>query len=231
MAQVDAGLADWIRHHRYLRPADPSVGESGMALLLLWEVDHQQPFPTGGRSTTTDILVSFNRRLKRRIQADPQLAGWLRSADMHQPLAPGMYPSHHLRWGVTISAPGPDDPVRGGTKTSSPGGGHSPPSKPWGSTSQPAAQPPPPHPSRAPAQQPTGNDLGCLPRPARSQHQPQRRPHHPAAATNVCLNLRPSSPLPPNGAKDISVNGLPRLPRMPLQTARPAYPGSLKLFS
>ena len=113
MRQVDAGLADWIRHHRFLRPADPTVGESGMALLLLWEVDHQQPFPTGGRNTRTDTLIGFTRRLKRRIKEDPQLTGWLQSTDLHQPLAPGMYPSHHLRWGVTISAPAPDDPSRG----------------------------------------------------------------------------------------------------------------------
>lgn len=113
MAQVDAGLADWIRNHRFLRPVDPSVGESGMALLLLWEVDHQQPFPTGGRSTRTDTLVGFTRRLKRRIQEDQQLSGWLLSEDIHQPLAPGMYPSHHLRWGVSICAPEPEDPSGG----------------------------------------------------------------------------------------------------------------------
>ena len=113
MAQVDAALADWIRHHRHLRPVDPSVGESGMALLLLWEVDHNQPFPTAGRTNRTDTLLGFTRRLKRRVAEDQQLSGWLHAQDMHQPIAPGMYPSHHLRWGITIVAPDPADTAQG----------------------------------------------------------------------------------------------------------------------
>jgi hypothetical protein len=130
MAQVDAALADWIRKHRHLRPAEPSVGESGMALLLLWEVDHQQPFPTAGRSNCTDTLLGFTKRLKRRVAEDHQLAGWLHSQDMRQPIAPGMYPSHHHRWSITISAPFPATPLAAGTRTSRPAGVLFSPSKP-----------------------------------------------------------------------------------------------------
>ncbi len=46
MAEVDAALARWVRMHRYLQPVELADGESGMALLLLWEVDHQRDFPT-----------------------------------------------------------------------------------------------------------------------------------------------------------------------------------------
>ena len=41
----NAGLADWVRQHRYLQPVPVELGESGAALLLLWEVDHQQESP------------------------------------------------------------------------------------------------------------------------------------------------------------------------------------------
>jgi hypothetical protein len=31
--------------HRHLRPTEVENGESGMALLILWEVEHGEPFP------------------------------------------------------------------------------------------------------------------------------------------------------------------------------------------
>ena len=46
MADADAGLAEWIKGHRYLVPTDVENGESGVALLLLWEVDHKRKFPS-----------------------------------------------------------------------------------------------------------------------------------------------------------------------------------------
>ena len=41
----NSGLADCVRNHRYLKPVELDAGESGMALLLLWEVDHGLAFP------------------------------------------------------------------------------------------------------------------------------------------------------------------------------------------
>ena len=46
MALVDVGLADWIRSHKYLRPVPPEEGESGVALLYLWEVEKGHTFPS-----------------------------------------------------------------------------------------------------------------------------------------------------------------------------------------
>ena len=111
MADVDAGLAMWIRQHPYLRPVEPAVGESGMALLLLWEVDHGMTFPTAGSADRTVTLMGFTRRLQRRVREDPELSGWLRSQELQQPLAPGLTASHHFRWGLSITAPSPGEPA------------------------------------------------------------------------------------------------------------------------
>ena len=48
MAAVDSGLAACVKVHPYLVPAEVEQGESGMALLLLWEVDHHQAYHTTG---------------------------------------------------------------------------------------------------------------------------------------------------------------------------------------
>ena len=76
MVDVDARLLQWIRDHRYLRPAGLYVGEPSQALLLLWEVDHQQAFPHNGGTDPASIVQSFTRRLKRLVAADPELAAW-----------------------------------------------------------------------------------------------------------------------------------------------------------
>ena len=109
MSAADAGLAAWLRGHRHLRPVEPAAGESGMALLLLWEVDHNQPYPTRGSSTPAALLLGFTRRLKRRVDADPELSNWMTSTPMQCPLAPGVAPSHHIRWSVTIMPPSPEE--------------------------------------------------------------------------------------------------------------------------
>ena len=67
MAQDDAGLARWIQSRRYLQPVDVSEGESGMALLILWEVDHGRPYPRNGGDTQAAVLAGFSRRLKSRV--------------------------------------------------------------------------------------------------------------------------------------------------------------------
>ena len=45
---ANMGLVAWVKNHRYLQPAELDQGETGMALLLLWEVDHNMPFPSQG---------------------------------------------------------------------------------------------------------------------------------------------------------------------------------------
>ena len=108
MAEVDAALARWVRMHRYLQPVELADGESGMALLLLWEVDHQRDFPMCGDDDNK--LRSFTRRLKRRVAEDPELSGWLVSKNMQQPLAPGLADTHHERWSLRVCAPPADEP-------------------------------------------------------------------------------------------------------------------------
>jgi hypothetical protein len=107
MAEADAGLASWLRGHRYLVPTAVEQGEAGMALLLLWEVDHGQPFPTGvAGDSTTATLASFSRRLRLRVAQDDELSSWLEVKEMQFPLAPGLPASHQLRWSVRVQRPG-----------------------------------------------------------------------------------------------------------------------------
>lgn len=110
MAAVDAHLAAWVREHRYLVPAELEAGESGMALLILWEVDHGVPFPSTGGAGHSQVLVGFTRRLQRRVAADSELSRWLVWADRQQPLAPGLLASHHCRWSVRVVRPCPSEP-------------------------------------------------------------------------------------------------------------------------
>ena len=110
MAVVDQELAAWVSQHRYLRPAELEVGESSMALLLLWEVEHQQAFPTQGGTERAAVLEGFTRRLKRRLAADPQLSAWLTSGEVQQPLAPGLMESHYTRWSLRLHPPQPSEP-------------------------------------------------------------------------------------------------------------------------
>jgi hypothetical protein len=108
MAEVDADLARWLRMHRYLQPVELAKGESGMALLLLWEVDHRRDFPMCGDDENK--LRSFTRRLKRRVAEDPELSQWVTTKAMQQPLAPGLADTHHERWSLRVCAPPTDEP-------------------------------------------------------------------------------------------------------------------------
>ena len=108
MAEADANLARWLRMHRYLQPVEVTKGESGMALLLLWEVDHRRDFPMMGNDDNK--LRSFTRRLKRRVAEDPELSGWLESKVMQQPLSPGLADTHHERWSLRVCAPAAGEP-------------------------------------------------------------------------------------------------------------------------
>ena len=111
MAEADAGLALWVRNHPYLQPAELAVGEPGVALLLLWEVDHCCPWPSQAEDQDlTGTLTGFTRRLKRRVAADTVLAAWLHFEDVQRPLAFGLADTHHTRWSLRVRPPPPSDP-------------------------------------------------------------------------------------------------------------------------
>jgi hypothetical protein len=105
MARADAQLASWIRLHPHLAPVEATDGESSMALLILWEVDHGQSFPSQANDNPTNVLLGFTKRLKRQVSADAELKGWLVSKGSQAPLSQGIPSFHHTRWGVRIKPP------------------------------------------------------------------------------------------------------------------------------
>ena len=107
-ASVDAEMAAWVR--RYLLPAE-FPGESGMALLLLWEVHHDMAFPTQGDGhDRTAVLTGFTRRLRAQVQKDDELSGWLNCKDVQEPLSPGLRDTHHFRWSARVRRPPAGEP-------------------------------------------------------------------------------------------------------------------------
>ena len=67
VAAVNQELVAWVRTHRHLVPVasdDVLQWESGVALLLLWEVDHKREFITEGGRGMTLRLLAFSRRLQ-----------------------------------------------------------------------------------------------------------------------------------------------------------------------
>ena len=110
MAAADDGLVSWIKGHNHLVPTAVENGESGMALLLLWEVDHQRPYPSVGGDRISGALTGFTRRLQDRVMKDPELSSWLEWRDVHAPLCGGLAPSHHRRWAVRVLAPAAGEP-------------------------------------------------------------------------------------------------------------------------
>ena len=113
VAAVNQELVAWVRTHRHLVPVaseDVLQWESGVALLLLWEVDHQHEFITEGGGGMTLRLQAFSRRLQARVPGDPELREWLRWRDVAAPLMPGLAVSHHVRWSLRVSPPGAKEP-------------------------------------------------------------------------------------------------------------------------
>ena len=107
-ASVDAELVPWVRRH--LLPAQ-FPGESGMALLLLWEVNHGVPFPTqGAGDDRAAVLTGFTKRLRAQVKKHDELSQWLECKDVQQPLSPGLRDSHHFRWSVRIRRPPAGEP-------------------------------------------------------------------------------------------------------------------------
>ena len=79
-----------------------------MALMLLWEVDHQRAYPSGEGPSAA--LTGFTRRLQERVGRDPDLSQWLVCKEVNAPLSAGLAPSCHRRWAVKVVAPGPGEP-------------------------------------------------------------------------------------------------------------------------
>ena len=113
VAAVNQELVAWVRTHRHLVPVasdDVLQWESGVALLLLWEVDHQREFITEGGRGMTLWLLAFSRRLQARVPGDAELREWLRWRDVAAPLMPGLAVSHHVRWSLRVAPPAAREP-------------------------------------------------------------------------------------------------------------------------
>ena len=75
----------------------PVLLKSGMALLILWKVDHRRPFPAGVEITNRiGVLLRFCQRLRKWVLEDDELKAWLVMKEMQVQLAPGLRDSHHL---------------------------------------------------------------------------------------------------------------------------------------
>ena len=74
MEHADRKLAAWLGDPRYLWPCQVEQGESNMALLILWEVQHGRTFPAAvDGDNTAARLASFSRRLRDRVLRDDVL--------------------------------------------------------------------------------------------------------------------------------------------------------------
>ena len=110
VAEANLGLAAWIRDHPYLESVAVEDGESVVALLILWEVDHQCEFPRGGGEGLPAALVGFTRRLKNQIAEDAELQAWLVCKSMQRRLSRGLPTSHHTYWSVRVKRPAASEP-------------------------------------------------------------------------------------------------------------------------
>ena len=96
-------LNKWVKEHRYLQAVPVDQGETSVALLLLWETDHGQLYP----SQAVELrgrLSSFTKRLKDAVAADDELSTWLTHRQVHMHLSPGLPSTVQLRWGVRIDS-------------------------------------------------------------------------------------------------------------------------------
>ena len=90
-AQSSAVLADWLKGHRYLAPVEVDDGETSVALLFLWEVDHSNKFPCADADNLAIRMMVFTKAVQRRASQDAELSGWLQCKEVQRPLAPGKH--------------------------------------------------------------------------------------------------------------------------------------------
>ena len=95
------GLAAWVRDHPHLERCAPDLGEPSIALLLLWEADHDLPYPSGA-SELRGRVTTFTKRLLEASEADDSLHGWLKSASLLRSLAPCVTAQRQRFWGVRV---------------------------------------------------------------------------------------------------------------------------------
>ena len=96
-------LHKWIKEHRFLKAVPVEQGESSVALLFLWEVDHGKPYP----SRAVDLigrLSSFTKALKDAVSVDTELSAWLTCRMMRMQLSMGLPCSSVTRWAVCIDS-------------------------------------------------------------------------------------------------------------------------------
>ena len=105
MAQADALLAAMLLDRTRFAEVADAQGETSLALLLLWEAQHEQPFPSTTGSSESSLVAAFTRRLRNLVNRADSALSWLTSSDIHAPLMPGLPPSHCTRWGIKIIAP------------------------------------------------------------------------------------------------------------------------------
>ena len=80
-----------------------------MAILLLWEVDHDQPWPSPAASRSYR-LTSFTRRLIQQVSQDTELNAWFTPKVMLRSLVPGVLDARHNCWPVQVTRPKPQEP-------------------------------------------------------------------------------------------------------------------------
>ena len=103
-AAANAGMLTWLRdrvRHLPREDGDPGArGEPTVALLLLWEADHDRGFPSAATSWAKRT-EGFGWRLLQEVQAHPEL-GLQSAARVRRPLGDGLRATTQRWWGVRI---------------------------------------------------------------------------------------------------------------------------------
>ena len=109
-ATQDPHLHLWVHGHRHLAPTDNvREWEPSAALLLLWEVDHGQAWPTTA-SQRSGALAGLTKRLTQQVLKDDELKLWFSPVELQRPLSPGLGDSHQMFWPVRVRPPAPLEP-------------------------------------------------------------------------------------------------------------------------
>jgi hypothetical protein len=221
---VDSELAGWLKQHRYLQPVEVAQGESSMALLLLWEVEHGCTFPSLS-ADRTGALTGFTRRLMKRVAADDELKEWVVTKEVQHPLAPGLPDTHHTRWSIRVCPPSAGEPQGWYTEfiarwrsylgtLAQPVGRHTVPT-PSSSNSLPS----PALPLEAPSSRRRPRSAGANAEPLARRRPPSRRPRQEgidsAVLENATSSTAISSPAPRPVPAAPTRTGGPHRPRSP----------------
>ena len=96
-----ASLRQWLKAQPHLHAADLEKGEPAVALLFLWEADHDRLYPSRAADLALRV-ITFSKRLQEAVAADTELSEWMQSRRMKTTLAPGLPTALLLPWSVTI---------------------------------------------------------------------------------------------------------------------------------